>query len=102
MVIAEGTPEAIATVKGSHTGEFLAPLLKGREVPVGAEEPSLLDAAQDPAPVKKTAKRATRKAAASAATPAKATAKKATPRKTAATKTAAARTSTRTPRTPKF
>jgi excinuclease ABC subunit A len=27
-VIAEGTPEAVARVKGSYTGEFLAPLLK--------------------------------------------------------------------------
>jgi excinuclease ABC subunit A len=31
MVVAEGTPEQIAATPGSFTGEFLAPLLAGRE-----------------------------------------------------------------------
>ena len=35
MVIAEGTPEQIAVDPRSYTGEFLRPLLAGREVPVG-------------------------------------------------------------------
>ncbi|MFT3764486.1 MAG: excinuclease ABC subunit UvrA [Minicystis sp.] len=29
-IIAEGTPEQVAKVKGSYTGQFLAPMLKGR------------------------------------------------------------------------
>ncbi|MCL7464754.1 excinuclease ABC subunit UvrA [Phaeovulum sp. NW3] len=31
-VVAEGTPETIATVPGSHTGRYLAPMLKARRV----------------------------------------------------------------------
>ncbi len=31
LVVAEGTPEEVAAIDGSYTGEFLAPLLKGRE-----------------------------------------------------------------------
>jgi excinuclease ABC subunit A len=30
MIIAEGAPEVVAKVKGSHTGRFLAPLLADR------------------------------------------------------------------------
>jgi excinuclease ABC subunit A len=30
MVVAEGTPEHVTTVAGSHTGAFLGPVLKGR------------------------------------------------------------------------
>jgi excinuclease ABC subunit A len=30
MIVAQGTPEEVANVKGSHTGRFLAPLLKTR------------------------------------------------------------------------
>ena len=29
-VVAEGTPEQVAAVRGSHTGRFLAPLLEAR------------------------------------------------------------------------
>jgi excinuclease ABC subunit A len=29
LVVAEGTPEAVARVKGSHTGEYLARVLNG-------------------------------------------------------------------------
>jgi excinuclease ABC subunit A len=34
FVVAEGTPEDIVSVPASHTGRFLAPILKGREVAV--------------------------------------------------------------------
>ena len=42
MVIAEGTPEQIAVDPRSYTGEFLRPLLAGREVPVGDAQPTLV------------------------------------------------------------
>ncbi len=45
-IIAEGTPEAVALVKASFTGEFLAPLL-AREAPVE------IQAVTEPAPKKK-------------------------------------------------
>jgi len=32
VVVAEGTPEHVATVAASHTGRFLAPILAGRPV----------------------------------------------------------------------
>ena len=32
-IVAEGTPEAVAQVAGSHTATYLAPMLRGREVP---------------------------------------------------------------------
>src|SRR3712207_656586 len=38
-VLAEGTPEQIARCAESYTGEFLRPLLDGREVPVGLPKP---------------------------------------------------------------
>ena len=76
LVVAEGTPEQVAKVKESHTGQFLAEVLRGREVPVGEVEPALV------------------------AAPAKKAAKKTTAKKTTAKKTTATRK--RTPRTPKF
>jgi excinuclease ABC subunit A len=36
FVVAEGTPEYVAGVTASHTGQFLAPVLAGRAVPVQA------------------------------------------------------------------
>ena len=39
-VIDEGTPEQIAANPRSYTGEFLRPILEGREVPVGEAQPS--------------------------------------------------------------
>ncbi|MCX4245670.1 excinuclease ABC subunit UvrA [Paraliomyxa miuraensis] len=36
QVVAQGTPEAVAKVKGSYTGQFLAPLLRGTKVGTGA------------------------------------------------------------------
>jgi excinuclease ABC subunit A len=44
QVIAEGTPEQIATQPDSHTGTFLRPILDGRGVPVGAAQPELVAA----------------------------------------------------------
>ena len=44
QVIAEGTPEQIAANPDSYTGEFLRPILDGREVPVGAAQPELVAA----------------------------------------------------------
>jgi len=44
LVIAEGTPEAVAADAGSYTGEFLRHSLAGREVRVGSGQPVLLDA----------------------------------------------------------
>ncbi|HET8766094.1 MAG TPA: excinuclease ABC subunit A, partial [Pedococcus sp.] len=80
LVIAEGTPEEVAQVEGSHTGRFLAPVL----------------AKSARTPTRATGSRATKKtAAASAATKRTATrttastAKKAATKKTAAKKTAA-------------
>jgi excinuclease ABC subunit A len=42
LVIAEGAPEAIATNPDSYTGEFLRPILEGREVRVADRQPELL------------------------------------------------------------
>ncbi|MCB0890309.1 MAG: excinuclease ABC subunit A, partial [Propionibacteriaceae bacterium] len=41
LVIAQGTPEQVADTAGSHTGEFLRPVLRGHRVPV-AEVPEPL------------------------------------------------------------
>ncbi|MGY2703397.1 MULTISPECIES: excinuclease ABC subunit UvrA [unclassified Nocardioides] len=78
MVVAEGTPEAVAANADSYTGQFLAPLLEGRAAaqPKGRRSPSAA-----PAPVKKAAARKT---------PAKkAATKKAVAKKVAAKKVAA-------------
>jgi excinuclease ABC subunit A len=66
-VIDEGTPEQIAANPRSYTGEFLRPILEGREVPVGAQQPSLVDV---PAPLggKGAAKKAAAKKAAATTT----------------------------------
>ena len=50
-VIAEGTPEKIARTPESHTGTFLAPILAGREVPVGSAQPELVAATTSRGPV---------------------------------------------------
>ncbi len=42
LVVAEGTPEQIALDPHSYTGEYLRPLLTGREVPVGDAQPVLV------------------------------------------------------------
>ena len=68
-VIDEGTPETIAANPRSYTGEFLRPILEGREVPVGEAQPSLLDAGRGRPLTKAAVKRAAAEArqAASAA-----------------------------------
>lgn len=46
-VVAVGTPEDVARAAGSHTGQFLAGILRGREVPLAEPEPAplIVDAA---------------------------------------------------------
>jgi excinuclease ABC subunit A len=75
MVIAEGTPEQIASNGDSYTGVYLKPILDGRFVPVGSIQPELL-----PPPAAPTRKGAARKATA-----------KTVAAKTIAAKTAAAK-----------
>jgi excinuclease ABC subunit A len=41
-VLAEGTPEQVVACPESYTGEYLRPLLTGREVPVGKAQPALV------------------------------------------------------------
>jgi excinuclease ABC subunit A len=41
-VLAEGTPEQVVACPESYTGEYLRPLLAGREVPVGKAQPALV------------------------------------------------------------
>ena len=58
LVVAEGTPEQVATVEGSYTGQFLSEILAGQEVPVG-DGPTLIE---EPAKArKKGAKKTSRK-----------------------------------------
>ncbi|HYP45590.1 MAG TPA: excinuclease ABC subunit UvrA [Propionibacteriaceae bacterium] len=71
LVVAEGSPEDIARHPDSYTGEFLRPLLAGREVPMGSLQPELTTAgAPTPAPSTPSpaARAATSKAAASGKT----------------------------------
>jgi excinuclease ABC subunit A len=51
--VAEGTPEQIAATPESYTGEFLKPILEGREVEVGLVQEAF--AARVAAPVTKAA-----------------------------------------------
>ena len=76
LVVAEGTPEAVAAVPDSFTGQFLAPLLDGRE----AKQPTRRLAADTAPNGRPPAKKAAAK---------KATAKKTAARKTTAKKTTA-------------
>ncbi|WP_340538329.1 excinuclease ABC subunit UvrA [Nocardioides sp. GXZ039] len=93
MVVAEGTPEMVAADPGSYTGQFLAPLLEGREAAQPARPKPAEEAPVRKAPAKKTAAKTTtaKKAAAKKTATKKATAKK-TAKKTTAKKTAARRT----------
>jgi excinuclease ABC subunit A len=78
LVIAEGTPEDVAADPASYTGQFLRPLLEGRE-------------AQQPKPVRRAGKApasVTKKAPAKKAPAKKATAKKAVATKSPARKAA--------------
>ena len=74
-VVAEGTPEEVATTAGSYTGEFLKPLLEGREASVA---PRKRAAAKTTAAAKAPARKTTTKKATATTT----TAKKTTTRKT--------------------
>ncbi len=104
LVVAEGTPEHVASVPASYTGAFLRPILDGRAVSVGktkrkataAATTTTAKAASKKSVAKKSpaknsvAKKSTAKSStAKKVTAKKAAAKKATPRKTA--KKAAAR-----------
>ncbi len=53
-VVATGTPEEVVKIPESHTGRFLAEILRGREVPVAQPEPEPLLAAEPPAKAKRT------------------------------------------------
>ncbi len=77
VVVAEGTPEAVAAHPDSFTGQFLAPLLEGREAkqPTGSRA-APADPAQKAAPAKK--KPPARKPAAGKAAARKPAAKKST------------------------
>ena len=63
LVIAEGTPEAVAGVAGSHTGFYLAPMLGLKSIPMDAvKKPVAKKAAVKKSVAKKTvAKKATSK-----------------------------------------
>ncbi|MDP3893777.1 MAG: excinuclease ABC subunit A, partial [Nocardioides sp.] len=86
MVVATGTPEEVAAAPQSYTGQFLAPLLEGREARSSKPRPA---GAAPVAPGRKAAKKAPAKKTAAK----KAAAKKTAGKKTAAKKTAAKATS---------
>ena len=56
-VVAEGTPEAVAAVEASYTGQFLAPLLDGREAKQPGRPVAPKKAPEPLRPVKKSAAR---------------------------------------------
>ncbi len=85
-VVAEGTPEQVAATPESYTGQFLAPLLEGREAEQPGPARRARTAAATPAPAKRTA---TKKTAAKKTAAKKTAAKKTAAKKTAAKKTAA-------------
>lgn len=85
-VLAEGTPEQVARVRGSYTGEFLAKILPAGDR--GVRPTTTVAAAQSlrPRATASTAKKAATKSAATRTATTTAAAKKATPRKTTAKK----------------
>jgi excinuclease ABC subunit A len=89
-VIAEGTPEQIAATPESYTGQFLAPILEGREVPVGPPQAAMIPARPMTKAAVKRAAQAEKAAVVAAKAAAKATTKPAA--KTAVKKAAATRT----------
>ncbi len=101
LVVAEGTPEYVASVPDSYTGQFLAPILEGRAVRVGrrAKAAAALSTPGKPAttkPTKPTAKRtAAKKPTAKKVAAKKPTAKKPTAKKPTAKKVAAKKSTTR-------
>jgi excinuclease ABC subunit A len=89
-VVAEGTPEAVAATPESYTGQFLQPLLEGRE----AKQPGRAKRAPA-APAAPAKKAAAKKAPAKKAPAKKAPAKKVAAKKAPATKAAAKKASAR-------
>jgi excinuclease ABC subunit A len=65
LVIAEGTPEAVAAVAGSHTGFYLAPMLGLKSIPMESVKKS---AVTKPVAKKAVAKKAAAKKPAAKAT----------------------------------
>ena len=55
-VVAAGTPEQIAKVEESYTGQFLMPILAGKEVPLAKREPEALIEVADIPKAKRTRK----------------------------------------------
>jgi excinuclease ABC subunit A len=102
-VIAEGTPELVAAMPQSYTGQFLKEVLDGRGVPVGAEQPELVAARESRRTVatkavagtdgRRSSSASSRKAAAKK-TPTKKTPTKKTPTKKATAKKATAKKAT--------
>ncbi|MER8045074.1 excinuclease ABC subunit UvrA [Streptomyces sp. NPDC094032] len=89
LVVAEGTPEEVASVPASHTGKFLREIL-GADRISDASVPAARSAKKAPAKKAPAKKAPAKKAAATKATATKAAAKKAAPaKKTAAKKTTA-------------
>ena len=58
-VVAEGTPEQVAAVEGSYTGQYLSEILAGHEVAVG--DAALVEAPADAGKRKTTARRKAKK-----------------------------------------
>ena len=48
LLAAEGTPEQVVDTPGSHTGEFLRPVLNGRRIEVAAAPEPLVEAPPPP------------------------------------------------------
>jgi excinuclease ABC subunit A len=93
MVVAEGTPEAVAAVPESFTGQFLAPLLDGKEAKQPPRRASAKAASAAQAPARKTT--TARKPAAQKTATKKTAAKKTAAKKTAARKATGAKTATK-------
>ncbi|MGO4956398.1 excinuclease ABC subunit UvrA [Luteococcus sp. Sow4_B9] len=95
-VVVEGTPEQVAACSESYTGQFLAPMLAGKEVPEGeateplVESPAVTAGAQKSTGQKRTAKKSTaKKSTAEKSTAEKSTAEKSTAEKSTAEKSTA-------------
>ncbi|MEP6665111.1 MAG: excinuclease ABC subunit A, partial [Nocardioidaceae bacterium] len=90
LVVAEGTPEYVASVEESHTGQFLAPVLRGRAVRLG-EATAAAAATAAPAHANATVQKRTAKKTAKKTTARKAKANKRAPSKKAPAKKSASR-----------
>ncbi len=81
LVVAEGTPEHVASVPASYTGQFLAPILQGRGVSVARQPRKATAAATSSSPSSATKNTTAKNTTAKNTTAKKATAKKATAKK---------------------